>query len=247
MLDQSQAKDPDKRVAFLRDVPLFSGLSDIYLTTLTDNFRARQYRKGDTIFHQGDQSRELYVVMKGKVRIFHLAPNGDETTVNILASRQIIGEFAIIDGMPRSATAKASTACTLLEMSQERLHYFLETMPGLALSMCHLLVGKVRWTSNYAETISRFDAAGRLLHFLLSYNETIGEEIEPNKQYVINLGLNQTDLASLVGARRQWVNHILQDWRKRNLVAFDARVITILDLPAVIAERDSRIEMPSSW
>lgn len=247
MPKKQQRNDLDKRISFLQDVPLFSTLGEVYLATLTDSFRARQYRKGDTIFHQGDQSRELYVVMKGKIRIFHLAPNGDETTVNILASRQIIGEFAIIDGQPRSATAKAITKCTLLEMSQERLLYFLETMPGLALSMCRLLVSKARWTSNYAETIVRFDAAGRLLHFLLSYNETIGQEVEPGRRYVINLGLNQTDLATLVGARRQWVNHILQDWRKRGLVEFDAGRITILDFPAVIAERDSRMEMPDSW
>ena len=46
----------------------------------------------------------------------------------------------------------------------------------------------------------------------------------------------------MVGARREWVNRILSDWRRRGLVEFDRGVITILDLPQVVAERDSRIE-----
>ncbi len=59
---------------------------------------------------------------------------------------------------------------------------------------------------------------------------------------VVNLGLNQTDLASMIGARREWVNRILSDWRKRGLLEFDNGVITILDLQRVVEERDSRLE-----
>jgi hypothetical protein len=46
----------------------------------------------------------------------------------------------------------------------------------------------------------------------------------------------------MVGARREWVNRILNDWRKRGLLEFDRGVITILDLERVKAERDSRTE-----
>ena len=66
--------------------------------------------------------------------------------------------------------------------------------------------------------------------------------MEPGKKFVFDLGLNQSDLASMVGARREWVNRILNEWRRRGLLEFDNGVITILDLPRVVAERDSRIE-----
>jgi CRP/FNR family transcriptional regulator, cyclic AMP receptor protein len=46
----------------------------------------------------------------------------------------------------------------------------------------------------------------------------------------------------MVGARREWVNRLLNDWRRRGLLEFENGVITILDLPRVEAERDSRIE-----
>lgn len=93
----------------------------------------------------------------------------------------------------------------------------------------------------YVETIARFEAAGRPLHFLLLYNADLGQTIEPGKRYRLDLGLNQTELGTLVGAEQGWVNHILGEWRKRGLMVFEDGTITILDLPAVQQERDSRI------
>jgi hypothetical protein len=55
-------------------------------------------------------------------------------------------------------------------------------------------------------------------------------------------GDGDLDLASLVGARWEWVNRLLQDWRKRGLIEYHVGKLTILDLPRVEAERDNRIE-----
>lgn len=231
-------------IEFLREVPLFATIKEEDLAILAKDFRPRHYRKGDTIFHQGDQGHTLYLVRRGKVRIFHLSLNGHETTVTISARRHFIGEFAVLDNLPRSATAKAINHCTLLEMYQSHFLRHLETIPGLALAVCRLVVGKARWTSIFAETIAQLDAAGRLLQLLLMYNNELGEAEIPGQRYLIDLGLNQSDLASMVGAGRGWINQILQDWRRRELIDFDAGRVIILDLPRVEAERDSRIKGP---
>jgi len=180
--------------------------------------------------------------MKGKVRIFTTSPSGNETSINIFAAHDIVGEFATIDGQSRSATAKAIGPCALLEMSHNKFLQRMREIPDLALNMTKLLVGKIRWTAAYAESVAQYDAAGRLLHILLLYNDQFGREVEAGKRYVLDLALNQTDLASLIGTRREWVNKLLGDWRKRGLIEYKAGKITILDLPGVIAERDSRIE-----
>ena len=225
-------------IAFLQETALFRELNQTLLTQVTQDFRQRAYRSGDVIFHQGDEGRN-----RGTVRVYHLSPGGEETTITILAPRQLLGEFSLLDGQPRSATAEAISTCTLLEMSAERCLYHLTHIPGLALALARQVVQKVRWTSMYAESLARMDAAGRFLHFLLLYNEELGQVVTPGKRYVLNLGLTQDELASLVGARRQWVNKILGEWSVRELVAFDNGVLTILDLPRVQAERDSRMNL----
>lgn len=227
---------------FLRKVPLFANLSDGELRALAVDFRLREYQKEETIFRQGDYSRELYVVERGKVRIFRISPSGNETSINIFATYEIIGEFATIDEQPRSATAKAVGECALLEIAGSKFLQHMRAMPDLALGMNRLLAGKVRWTAAYAEAIAQYDAAGRLLHILLLYNEQFGEEVEEGKRYVLDLALNQGDLASLVGARREWINRILQYWRSQGLIEHQPGKIVILDLPRAQQERDRRIE-----
>lgn len=242
-MDTLSPNDPrSRRIQFLQTVPLFADLNAAELTALASDFGVRKYDKDEIIFHQGDESREFYVVFRGKVRVFKTSPGGDETSIVIFSVGGIIGEYAAADSRPRSATAKAIASTVLLAMTQDRLLQHIRRMPDLALGMIRLLAAKARWTAEYAEAVAQYDAAGRLLHILLRYNEQLGEEIEPGRVYELDLGLSQTDLATLVGARREWVNRILQDWRKRGLIECKDGKIIILDLPRVQAERDSRTE-----
>ncbi len=231
-----------RRITFLKKVPLFANLSDEDLGIVVNGFRLREYARDEIIFRQDDFSRELYVIVTGKVRVFRISPSGSETSIIIFSRHDVLGEFAAIDDRPRSAAAKAIVPTTMLQMMQDKFLQLMRAIPDLSIAMCRVLADKIRWTAAYAETIAQYDAAGRLLHILLLYNEQMGQETEIEGRYELDLSLNQTDLATLVGARREWINRILGDWRKRGLIKFEAGKITILDLPKVVAERDSRIE-----
>jgi CRP/FNR family cyclic AMP-dependent transcriptional regulator len=245
-----QDKTAVRRVALLRAMPIFADLGEKELAVLAEDLRLKEYDKDAIIFRQGDESREVYFVLKGKVRIFKISPSGNETSIAIFSTNDVIGELAAIDQEPRSATAKAITAVSLLTMSQERFLHTLQTVPRFAMGLAKMLAHKLRWTAAYAESVAQFDAAGRLLHIILLHNAQYGEAIDTDQpgsqRFVVDIGLNQSDLASMVGARREWINRILNEWRRRGLLEFDNGVITILDLPRVRAERDGRIEANNS-
>ncbi len=235
-------EDLSRRTAFLRQLPLFSETAEEDLNVLAGHFFCRKYRKKEIIFHQGDDSHSLYVVLNGKVRVYSTSPGGNETSIRIFSRHDLFGEFAAIDGRPRSTTAQAGEDCTLLEMNQTNFLQCLSQMPDLAMGMLRFIVEKIRMTTAYAETIAQYDTAGRLLHIFLYYKELFGREIKAEKQYEVNLSMNQSDLASLVGARREWVNRILRNWKKRGLIDYRQGKIMILDLPAVEEERDRRTD-----
>lgn len=230
------------KLAFLKQVPLCAHLAEQELIAFSQDLRLREYAKGQTVFEQGDLGHTLYIILYGKVRVFRLTPSGLETTLTLLGTGDLLGEFAVIDQQPRSASAHAIGKCALLQMSAETFFGHVRERPNLALGLMHVLVSKTRWTAAYAETIARYDAAGRLLHILLLFNEKFGEEQQPGQRYLLDLGLNQTDLASLVGVRREWVNHILQYWSKKKLIEYEGGKLIILDLAGVRRERDSRLE-----
>jgi CRP/FNR family transcriptional regulator, cyclic AMP receptor protein len=240
----------EKRMAVLKEMELFRGLREAEVATLLDDLRLREYEKDEILFRQGDESRQVYFLLKGKVRVYRISPSGSETSIDIFSAHDVLGELAALDNRPRSASAKAITPVSLLTMAQENFLRHLQGMPGLAIGLARVMAQKLRWTASYAESIAQYDAAGRLLHIILLNNERYGEPDAAGKRSVVDLGLNQSDLASMIGARREWVNRILSDWRRRGLLEFDNGVITILDLPRVAAERDSRLEanqMSEEW
>lgn len=240
-----------RRVEFLKQVSLFHELSLADLEPILADLRPKDYRRGETVFSQGDESHALYIVYQGKIRIFRVSPSGNETSIAIFAEHDVIGEQGTLNNVQRNATAKSIGKSTLLVMSQERFHYHLENSPKLALQLAKLLSRKLSWTAAFAESVAQFDAAGRLLHMFLIYVEQYGTRVDnaandgsdnDKEVYELELSLNQTDLASMVGARREWINRILQDWRKRGLLEYINGKLTILDMVRVKAERDSRIE-----
>src|SRR5437868_5742578 len=93
-----------RRIATLKDIPLFTGLAEKELVTIVEDLRLKEYSKDELIFRQGDESREVYIILKGKVRIYKISPAGNETTTAIYSTYDVIGEFAALDNEPRSAT-----------------------------------------------------------------------------------------------------------------------------------------------
>ena len=234
--------DLARRIELLQEVALFADLPDQALEKLAQDFRLKTYGKNDVVFHQGDPGHEIYVILDGRIRVFKVSPSGDETTLVILSKYDVLGEFAVLDGGTRSATARAIGQTALLAMSRDSFNSYMRSVPGLATGMTKLLTTKLRWTAAYAAAVAQYDAAARLLHIILLYNGKFGEEQEKGVRYELDLSLNQGELASLVGARREWVNRLLRDWRKRSLLEYDSGKIIILNLPGVVAERDRRIQ-----
>lgn len=233
----------DRRISFLKGVPPFSNLSVEELEKFARCFQVRSYSHRDLIVREGERTSNFYIISTGKVRILTLNPSGDESCLRVLSSRDIFGELSACDGAPRSASVQALGPCTLLVMPQGAFLNFLRTVPDFSLAFIHFLLEKLRWTTLFSHTIARYDTAGRLLHVLLHYKDTIGKEVVSGKVYEVDLSLNQADLASMVGAKREWVNRLLQQWRKQGLLTYERGKITLLDLPAVVAERDQRMAM----
>ena len=86
----------------------------------------RRVRRGQTIFQRGDNGSSLMAVLRGRVRISSLSGDGKEITLNVISPGEIFGEFALLDGKPRSGDAVAIEDTLLLVV--ERRHF----MPFLA-------------------------------------------------------------------------------------------------------------------
>ncbi|HEY2389445.1 MAG TPA: Crp/Fnr family transcriptional regulator [Candidatus Binatia bacterium] len=106
----------------------------IFLTQESKSFAA-----GQVIFQSGDPAECMYVVADGEVEIAF-----DNGRVEVAGQEGILGEMALIDHQPRSATARARTACRLVEIPEKRFLYLVHETPHFALEVMRVLAERLR-------------------------------------------------------------------------------------------------------
>lgn len=67
------------------------------------------FKTGDLLFKEGDLSRHFYIIQEGSVEIFQSGFHGEKIPLSVVGAGQSLGEFAMIDDSPRSATARCLT------------------------------------------------------------------------------------------------------------------------------------------
>ena len=87
-----------------------AGLNVDERATLESLGRRRRFRSGQVLFTEGDDGRDVVVVLDGSVKIVSAAPSGREVILEVVDAGELVGEMSAIDGQPRSATAVALTA-----------------------------------------------------------------------------------------------------------------------------------------
>lgn len=110
-------KDPDKTIGRLRMVGIFNGLSSEQLKSLLNICSKRTVSTNDPIYSIGDESKEMFILVRGKLRILY--KDGHEQTGIIPPG--IVGDIGVFTGVPRSATVTAGIKCTILSFNKEEL------------------------------------------------------------------------------------------------------------------------------
>jgi CRP-like cAMP-binding protein len=181
--------------------------------------RWRTYRRGDRLFHEGDRSDAVYLVVEGRARVFTSTEEGNEVTLTVRGPGDLVGEMGALDpGAPRSATVVALDPLRCRVVAAGDLRTFLEQHPRAALALLHLVIGRLRDSDRRRAEFGSYDSTRRLARVLVESS---------------TLALSQSELAGMIGASRESVARGLAELRRRGLVATGRRTITIRDADAL--------------
>jgi CRP-like cAMP-binding protein len=97
------------------------------------------FKAGDLIFEKGDPGRVMYLVTKGEVEILI-----HDKVVETVAPGGVLGEMALLDTGPRSATATAKTDCLLLAIDQDRFQQQVKKSPRFSLQVMRIMAERLR-------------------------------------------------------------------------------------------------------
>ena len=103
----------------------------------------KTFLPGDFIFREGEYGKVAYVIEEGDIELVKFTGE-DYITLAEISKGALFGEMAIIDGSPRSGSARAKTSCVLREVSEEQLKQYLSASPQTSLDMMRRLAGYAR-------------------------------------------------------------------------------------------------------
>ena len=150
----------------LKQVPIFQTLSGRELHKIEQMlYGPRNWRAGETIINQGDPGMGMYIVVSGQVRIVQMGDDGFEKQLATLTRGNFFGAQALVDELPRSASAYALQPCRLLVFCRPDLLELLENNPSLALKMVEGLAQMI--STDVPELIKKFSVQLRTPERLL--------------------------------------------------------------------------------
>ena len=140
----------------------------------------------------------------------------------ILGPGSIVGEIAMVDGLPRSANVHAISDCTLTFVSREAFTECLNKDPALYRNLSLTLAARLRQANDEAAAASFLPVKERVARTLLRLAGYLGERIGES-DVAIHHRVSQNDIAAMAGLARESVNRTLNEWRRKGVVDMPAR------------------------
>ena len=217
--------ETENGAVYLKQVPLFADLADEDLRELIAVAKRRIFRNGEVIFHREDPGQVLYVIKEGKVKISLISPEGQEISLVVFGKGECFGEFAILDGLPRSADAVALERVECYTLQRSDFHKAIMKNPKIAIQVLEVLSKRLRTTDQMIEDLIFLDVYGRVAKKLLDLADTHGTKVDNGIR--IDVRLTQQELASMVGASRESVNKVMGYFTDKDFISTDKHRITL--------------------
>ncbi len=216
----------------LRHHALFRSLTAAEIEDVVAHASERRVPRGGLIFGKGDAGSSMMAVLTGQVRISTMSADGREVTLNLIGPGDVLGELALLDGKPRSASATAVSDTLLMVVERGHFLPLLRRHEGLAERLLVLLCERLRQTSVTLEDVALTTLPARLARVLVRLAEQRGRP-DVTGGIRIEAGTSQRELANQVASSRESVNKQLRAWREAGVLSVEGRAIVLHRPPAL--------------
>lgn len=200
--------------------PFPPALEDDELRALSEHGLVRTYPRHAIIIQEGDRTDSLYIILRGKVKVFVSDADGKEIVLAVQGPGEYFGEMVLDEG-PRSASVMTLEPSRFVIVQKNELKQFLAHNPDFALHLIQKLIRRVRTLTENVRSLALMDVYGRVARLLLEL------ATERDGLHVITEKLTQQDIASRIGASREMVSRILKDLVGGGYITVEHKLITL--------------------
>ncbi|MBI5666469.1 MAG: Crp/Fnr family transcriptional regulator [Chloroflexi bacterium] len=202
----------------LRTLVYFEVLDDAALDWLAGQMVRRTFVPGETIFIEGEPAAGLWLVERGRVKIYKLNPDGGEHALHILGEGNTFNDIAALDGGVNPANAASLSDVTVWLLPSDVLAEAIERYSALALKVIRALAARVRYLVGQIEDLALYSVVVRLARFLLKQSE------DPA---LSGPGVTRVAIAAHLATTPQTISNVLRALEDTGAIRFDRHRILI--------------------
>ena len=228
-MEQPQIKEPHYTLA---GIAIFAGLPSQALERVHQLCSWRRYEPGEPIVDYLDASDEVFFVSTGEVCVTIYSIAGKAVSFRNLGPGDIFGEYAAIDGEPRSASVEARTSCLIASMSASAFRKLLQSEPAVAHALIKSLVRNVRTLTKRVYEFSTLAVNNRIQAELLRL-ASLG--LREGKSARLDPAPTHSEIASRISTHREAVSRELTRLSRIGIIGRQSGTLIVLDLDRLAA------------
>lgn len=209
-------------------VPIFNHLEADQLNEIMEVVHGVSYKKGEFLYHPGDESDALYIVNRGKIKIYRLSESGKEQIIRILHTGDFTGELALFQQSVHEAYAEAITDAEICRIRRDDLQNFLLKYPTISLKILKEFANRLEGSEKQTTRFATEKVETRIALFLAEY-------VDEEEENIVTLPMSKKDLASYLGTTPETLSRKLTEFEEQGLIKQEGqRKIKINDLDALL-------------
>ncbi len=197
-------------------VPLFSELKEGEIEAITQLVSSKHYNKNTIVVQEGETGDSMAIILSGSVKVSQYSPDGREVVLCLLEKGAFIGEMALLDTEPRSATVTTMEACELGHIRRSDFSRLMLEMPRLTKTLLSEIVHRLRRTNLVLAHISTMDVNHRLYAYLNDFCEQFGSR-RPDNRIEIKLPTHQL-VADQLSTSRETISRAISMLKKDGVI-----------------------------
>lgn len=212
-----------------RSKSVMSDIPDEILNELNNMKVTNVYKKGQTIFYEGNKPYGVYCVKSGKVKLYKTTAEGKEFIVKLTSGGALLGYRYFFTDEMYGASAEVIEDTTVCFIDKEKFLDLLKKHPPFSMKLLAMMGDEIKTAEESAASMAYDSSNERIVAMLLHLKDAFGIETEANS-YKIDASLSRSDLAALTGTTTETIVRALSWLKEKNLVRTEKRNLHINDL-----------------
>lgn len=200
----------------ISDIPILSDIPENEWPRITPLLKERQFKKNHILMFENDVSDEVYIIRSGMIKIYRMH-EGREVILSISGPGDIVGEAeALTNDSRRISSIEALEKVSVWQLSRQDFLHIVEQYPSVMRKAYVILVERIRMLNRQVRYMAFYDVRAKVANLIVDLYYNFG--IPDDNGYKIDLKINQSMLANMLGVTRESISKTLGDFQHEGLI-----------------------------